>query len=165
MLSQGEAGHDKGGGSLEVTVTFPSSRFPWLKLGRRKREGCIPSCSPKGPDWDDRLAWVTPAASAWLLIRPLFSKLFPFGCAHPVYGSHQVSVKPLSVVGTDISFQGCFSPVGHSKREATSFSTQISKKEGFCKWLLRVTPLLTSESCRSAEERVLLITVVGGSEV
>lgn len=58
-----------------------------------------------------------------------------------------------------------FPPVDHSKREATSFSTQISKKEGFCKWLLQVTPLLTSESCRSAEERALLITLVGGSEV
>lgn len=46
-LSPGKADLDKDGGGFEVTVTFPSSRFPWLKLGRRKREGCVPSSSPQ----------------------------------------------------------------------------------------------------------------------
>lgn len=97
-----------------------------LVEGREKAVYHLPPC--KGPDQDDHVSCFTPAISAWLLKMLLFSELLQFGNGHSVYGSHQVSLKPLSV-GMNISSQWCFFPMDHSKSKATSFTTQISKND------------------------------------
>ena len=77
------------------TLTFLSSRFPWLKLGRKEKEGCITIFLPAKDLTRVTVcpAWVTYAVSARLLIKYLFSKLPKFGYGHPIYESHQVSLK------------------------------------------------------------------------
>lgn len=142
-------------GGFEISVTFLSSRFLRLTLGRRERECCIPSSSLHR--MTKRLGHT--CHHSMIFNSAPFPKTVCLDMATPCM--HHTGLFETFVSRNKPRFPMAFSPlVDHNESEITFFSTQISKKEQFCGWLLQFSPLITSKSYRSAEPRALHITIV-----